>query len=163
MAFDAGKDYRDDWETPAWLYDELDAEFGFTLDPCATEANAKCRLFFTERTNGLAQPWSPHTVFMNPPYGREIGEWMRKARREADDGATVVCLVPARLDTAWWHETCHRSEVRFRRGRVNFVGGHAALPACSAVVVMRPTDMKRQPKPVGGWLKMSPWAVIRGA
>ena len=144
-----------DWETPPELFAELDKEFGFDLDPCCTPETAKTGLCFTPAEDGLAQPWAPHTVYMNPPYGREIKLWMKKAREEADKGATVVCLVPARLDGAWWNETTHRSEVRFRRGRVNFYQGgepgHAAFPGPIAVVVMRPDDKKMAPPAVGEW------------
>lgn len=144
---------RQDWETPAWLFDEFDDEFSFTLDACASETNAKCARCFTQADDALRQRWEG-VVWMNPPYGREIVAFMRKARAEADLGATVVCLVPARVDTKWWNETTHRSEVRFRRGRVNFVGGHAAFPGPIAAVVMRPDDPARNPLPLGGWRRM---------
>lgn len=129
-----------EWETPQDLFEELDAEFGFTLDPCATAENAKCPCYYTQDDNGLAKPWSDHTVFMNPPYGRTIAKWVAKAWREAQGGATVVCLVPARTDTAWWHDFCARGEVRFLRGRLYFRrgDGHTGrAPFPSAVVVFR--------------------------
>lgn len=94
----------------------LDREFGFTLDPCATVENAKCKKFFSQAEDGLKQSWDGEVVFMNPPYGREIGAWMRKAWESAQTGATVVCLVPARTDTNWWHEYAMRGEVRLLRG-----------------------------------------------
>lgn len=89
------------WSTPQAFYDGLDAEFHFTLDPCATEDNHKCAKFYTETDDGLAQDWSGERVFMNPPYGRVIGHWVKKAM---DSNALVVCLVPARTDTRWWHD-----------------------------------------------------------
>src|SRR5947209_19411908 len=92
-----------EWYTPANLYARLDAEFGFTLDPCSTAASAKCIKHFTKDDDGLAQPWSG-TVYMNPPYGKEIGRWVAKAYAASRNGATVVGLIPARTDTAYWHD-----------------------------------------------------------
>ena len=91
---------RQDWETPQFLFDGLNAEFGFDRDVCATPENAKCRKFFTPEDNALVQRWEG-TCWMNPPYGRGIEHWMKKAFESAQDGATVVCLIPARTDTKW--------------------------------------------------------------
>src|SRR4051812_45208607 len=111
---------REDWTTPRSLFLELDAEFEFTLDPCASPTNALCPTFYTAEDDGLAQPWSPHRVFMNPPYGREIPKWVAKAAHEAELGALVICLVPARVETAWFHDHIYgRHEVRFIRGRLS--------------------------------------------
>src|SRR5688572_2906267 len=89
-----------EWPTPQWLFDALNREFEFTLDPASTHENAKCSKHYTQAEDGLAQDWSNEVVFLNPPYGKEIGRWMRKALESADrDGATVVCLVPARSDS----------------------------------------------------------------
>ncbi len=131
------------WETPPELFAELHAEFGFTLDPCCTPATAKCRRFFAEgERDGLAEPWNGHCVFMNPPYGREVYAWTRKARLEADMGATVVGLLPASTDLAWWHDDIvGRAEVRYLRGRVRFLTGgpyRASGFFPSVVVVWRP-------------------------
>ena len=71
---------------------------------------------------------------MNPPYGREIGKWMRKAYESSLYGATVVCLVPARTDTAWWHDYAMKGEVEFVRGRLKFGGSKASAPFPSAIV-----------------------------
>lgn len=142
----------DDWPTPRDLFDALDAEFGFDLDPCASAANAKCTRFFTIEDDGLSRRWHG-SVFMNPPYGRGIGDWIAKAWREAQKGAIVVCLIPARCDTEYWHDyVMQASEVRFIRGRIHFdserqrereasgesVAHNAPFP--SAVVVFRPGD-----------------------
>ena len=89
----------DEWATPLDLFEHLNKQFRFTLDPCSTHENAKCRRHFTRAEDGLIQDWSREVVFMNPPYGREIGHWMRKAYESARLGATVVCLVPARTHT----------------------------------------------------------------
>lgn len=124
------------WATPQWFFDKLDAEFHFELDVCATHENAKCRRYFTEAENGLLQEWEG-TVWMNPPYGREIGEWIQKAYESAQNGATVVCLIPSRTDTAWWHEYCMNGEIRFVRGRLRFGGVEDNAPFPSAVVIFR--------------------------
>jgi site-specific DNA-methyltransferase (adenine-specific) len=128
-----------EWPTPPWLFEALDREFGFDLDPCATADNAKCRRFYTVADNWLLQDWGHSTVFMNPPYGRVIGEWVAKARRSAELGATVVCLLPARTDTRWWHEHVLKADdLRFFRGRLTFEGGQHPAPFPSVVVVFRP-------------------------
>jgi phage N-6-adenine-methyltransferase len=94
----------EEWPTPKDFFLKLNEEFHFTLDPCATVKNAKCDRFFTKADNGLIQDWGSDRVFMNPPYGSVIGDWMAKAYHSSLAGATVVCLVPARTDTAWWHD-----------------------------------------------------------
>jgi phage N-6-adenine-methyltransferase len=130
----------DEWATPQKLFDELDAEFGFTLDVCASDWNYKVANYFTKADNGLAQEWRG-TCWMNPPYGRTIGQWMAKALESAWGGATVVCLVPARTDTAWWWDYAMQGEIRFIRGRIKFVnqdGGGDSAPFPSAVVIFRP-------------------------
>lgn len=131
-----------EWATPRDLFDEYDAEFGFVTDVCAVPENAKCRRYFTPEQDGLAQEWTG-ACWMNPPYGRGIGAWIRKAWESAQAGATVVCLIPSRTDTTWWHEYVMRGEVRFLRGRIYFeptygggTGDRAPFP--SAVVVFRP-------------------------
>jgi site-specific DNA-methyltransferase (adenine-specific) len=127
------------WATPQAFYDGLNAEFGFTLDPCSNGENAKCDRFFTKEDDGLAQDWAPHNVYMNPPYGREIGDWMRKAYEESRKGATVVCLVPARTDTRWFHDYVYgKAELRFVKGRLKFGDAVNSAPFPSMVVVYRP-------------------------
>lgn len=128
---------NDTWETPQALFDELDREFGFTLDPCCCHETAKCEKHYTPQEDGLAQSWAGETVFMNPPYGREIGKWIRKAYEEAQRGAVVVCLIPSRTDTAWWHDYCMKGEVRFLRGRVRFGNSKTGAPFPSAIVIFR--------------------------
>ncbi len=132
----------EDWATPLEFFNLLHAEFDFTLDVCASEWNAKCPKFFTKQQDGLDRPWAPERCWMNPPYGRDIGRWMAKARDEARSGALVVCLVPARTDTTWWHEFIgQRAEVRFVKGRLKFVhqdGRGDPAPFPSAVVIYRP-------------------------
>jgi phage N-6-adenine-methyltransferase len=132
-----------EWSTPQWLFDALDAEFGFTLDPCSTHENAKCHRHFTMEENGLLRDWTDERVFMNPPYGEEIGPWMAKAHGAAThDRATVVCLVPARTDTEWWHSYAMKHEVRLLKGRLKFGECKDPAPFPSAIIVMRPTQFK---------------------
>jgi site-specific DNA-methyltransferase (adenine-specific) len=141
-----------EWETPQALFDSLDGEFHFTLDPCATEQNAKCRKFFTRAVNGLAQSWAGERIFMNPPYGREIAAWTEKALHAVQDerAVIVVGLLPVRSDTAWWHDhvLAGGAEVRFLRGRLTFNSAgrrtrdrdgscRANAPFPSAIVVWR--------------------------
>lgn len=127
-----------EWYTPQDTFDALNAEFSFTLDPCCTHENAKCDMHFTQEDDGLNQDWGSEVVFMNPPYGRTIKDWMRKAYESSLNGATVVCLVPARTDTAWWHDYAMKGEYRLLRGRLKFGGSMTNAPFPSAVVVFRP-------------------------
>jgi phage N-6-adenine-methyltransferase len=136
-------DQSPEWETPQWLFDLLDDEFHFRLDVCATQENAKCKRHFTSEEDGLAQRWKG-VCWMNPPYGHEIGTWMDKARTEADAGATIVCLVPARLDPEWMRTSARRAELRSIPGRLSFSGGGPA-PFPSMVVIMRPSDHRDNP------------------
>jgi phage N-6-adenine-methyltransferase len=128
----------DVWATPQHFFDRLHREFGFSLDCCALPDNAKCPAYFTPEQDGLHLPWRG-VVWMNPPYGREIGKWMQKAHQSSLEGATVVCLVPARTDTAWWHRYAMKAqEIRLVRGRLKFGDGRNSAPFPSAVVIFRP-------------------------
>ena len=128
---------RHDWETPQYLFDGLNAEFGFDLDVCATAATAKCRRFFSLEDDALSKLWAG-VCWMNPPYGRQIEQWMRIAVESALAGALVVCLVPARTDTRWWHQYATRGEIRYLRGRLKFGQAVNSAPFPSAIVVLRP-------------------------
>ena len=125
-----------EWYTPDWLFKELDDEFHFDLDVCATPENAKCERYFSKEQDGLKQEWAG-VCWMNPPYGKEIGLWMKKAYDSAANGNTVVCLVPARTDTSWFHEYAIKGEVRFLRGRVKFGGAKHGAPFPSVVVIFK--------------------------
>ena len=125
-----------EWSTPQDLFDKLNREFYFTLDPCATPENAKCKRYFTREQDGLKQTWDG-VVFMNPPYGRGIVEWLKKAYESAREGATVVCLVPSRTDTRWWWDYCMKGEIRFIKGRLKFGGSKNSAPFPSAVVIFK--------------------------
>tara|TARA_R110000824_G_scaffold9272_2_gene41603 strand:+ start:1968 stop:2444 length:477 start_codon:yes stop_codon:yes gene_type:complete len=128
-----------DWATPQDFYNQLDAEFEFTLDPCASQSSAKCSSFYTADDDGLSKSWEGQTVFMNPPYGRKIGNWIQKAYEEGEKGNTrVVALIPARTDTKYWHNYCMKAtEIRFVKGRLKFGQGDTknSAPFPSAVVV----------------------------
>jgi phage N-6-adenine-methyltransferase len=105
---------RQDWGTPQVFFDKLNARFGFTLDVCASEWNAKCKDYYSE--DALAKPWVG-ICWMNPPYGREIKKWMKKAWESAQAGATIVCLVPSRTGPSWWHEYATKGEIEFLQSR----------------------------------------------
>lgn len=122
---------KDDWETPQALFEELDAEYHFTLDPCASHANAKCLNYYTIEDDGLKQDWSDEVVFCNPPYGRNIGEWVKKCHDESTKAKTIVMLIPARTDTSYFHDYIYGiAEIQFLRGRLKFeIGGVASNPA----------------------------------
>jgi phage N-6-adenine-methyltransferase len=127
-----------EWETPPDLFAKLNAEYCFTLDAAATPENAKCARYFTREQDGLKQEWKG-TVWLNPPYGRVLREWLRKAHRSAERGATVVCLIPARTGTSWWHDLVlpHAETIRLLRGRLKFGGANNSAPFDSAIVVFR--------------------------
>ena len=131
----------DDWWTPQWLFDLLNIEFGFELDVCASPANHKCERYFSREQDGLSQEWIG-VCWMNPPYGRTGGgsiyDWIKKAYESARGGSTIVCLVPARTDTAWWWDFCICGEVRFLKGRIKFENSDNSAPFPSAIVVFRP-------------------------
>ena len=130
---------KDDWETPQDLFDELDDEFHFTLDAASSDFNAKCEKHYTVEDDGLSQSWAGNNVFLNPPYGRNMKDWMRKAYEESQaENTTVVVLVPARTDTAWFHDYVYgKAELRFLRGRLKFGGCENSAPFPSLVVVYR--------------------------
>ena len=128
------------WATPKEWFDYLNLEFDFTLDPCCSHESAKCMKHYTPEENGLAQSWKDERVFMNPPYGREVSLWMKKAYEECRDNmALVVCLVRASVDTDWWHRYAAKaSDIRFPKGRLTFGGAQSAAPFPVAIVIFRP-------------------------
>lgn len=133
----------DDWATPWEFFDKLNDEFKFTLDPCASARNHKTDRYFSRTRNGLTQDWSAERVFMNPPYGRVIHLWIRKAFESAKAGALVVCLIPSRTDTSYWHDYCMKGEIRFIRGRLRFGGSKNSAPFPSAVVIFDPAKLNK--------------------
>jgi phage N-6-adenine-methyltransferase len=130
---------RQTWETPWSFFRALDAEFHFTLDVAASAENTKCARFLSVEENGLGADWGREVCFCNPPYGKKLtGLWIEKAWLAWQSGATVVCLVPARTDTEWFHRYClGQAEVRFIKGRLRFVGAQHAAPFPSMLVIFR--------------------------
>jgi site-specific DNA-methyltransferase (adenine-specific) len=132
-----------DWATPKELFDLLDKEFMFTLDVCASDWNAKHTNFFDEKSDGLTQSWGKNICWMNPPYGKALNDWMRKAYESSISGATVVCLVPAATDTSWWHDYAMRGEIRYLRGRPRFAtpdGAWQQTFSPSVLIIFRPLN-----------------------
>ena len=136
-----------DWETPQEFFDELDKEFHFTLDPCATKKTAKCKKFYTKEDDGLIQDWFGETVFCNPPYGSAIKNWVKKCYQESKNKSTaVVMLIPARTDTIYFHKYIYnQSEIRFIKGRLKFGGkkesGSAPFPSMIVVFNKKIKDL----------------------
>lgn len=133
------------WETPQELFDKYDEIYHFETDVCALSENAKCAKFYTPEMDGLKQEWAG-VCWCNPPYGRQIGKWIKKA---AAANATVVMLLPARTDTKWFHDYCLRyGEIEFLRGRLKFGGFENSAPFPSMIVIFRkqPIQEKRNCK-----------------
>ena len=124
------------WYTPQDFFKKYDDVYKFETDVCATDDNAKCAKYYTEEMDGLSQEWRG-VCWMNPPYGRTISKWMKKAYESSLTGATVVCLVPARTDTNWWHDYAMKGDIEFIRGRLKFGGSKNSAPFPSAVVVFK--------------------------
>ena len=131
-----------EWETPQDFFTKLDERWNFTLDPCCTTETAKCETFYTEEDNGLDKNWQGHRVFMNPPYGRGIHVWIEKAYREGiKKNTVVVCLLPARTDTRWFHEYCMKAQsIKLIKGRLKFGNATAGAPFPSMLVVFNGRD-----------------------
>ena len=122
------------WATPQDLFNELDNEFGFTVDVCALPENAKCKQYYTPEMDGLKQEWTG-VVWCNPPYGRQIGKWVEKAAKST---CRVVMLLPARTDTWWFHDYIYGyAEIRFIKGRLKFGGCNNSAPFPSMICVFR--------------------------
>lgn len=132
------------WETPQDFFDELNKEFDFTLDPCATPETAKCKKYYTKEDDGLSKDWTGERVFCNPPYGSAIKDWVKKCGEENTE--ITVMLIPARTDTKYFHEYIYNKpnvEIRFIKGRLKFVGkqkGSGSAPFPSMVVVFTPPN-----------------------
>lgn len=128
----------DEWATPLEIFNELNNEFNFNLDVCATESNHKCNLFFTQKDDGLSKKWGGYRVFCNPPYSN-ISEWVKKAYYESFTPNTlIVLLIPARTDTKYFQEYIyHRAEIRFIKGRLKFGDSKTSAPFPSMIVIYR--------------------------
>ena len=132
----------DEWSTPQDVFDILDQEFRFTLDPCASESNHKCERYFTKDDDGLSMDWGGERVFCNPPYSK-IADWVRKSYEETRKSGTVVALlIPSRTDTRYFHDYIYnRSEIRFIKGRLRFGESKNSAPFPSMVVIFRSAGM----------------------
>lgn len=137
-----------EWETPQKVYDELNREFDFTLDPSSSEKNHKCDKYFTLSENGLEKSWKGERVFCNPPYGREIVKWIEKGYSEvlSNDCQVVVFLIPARTDTRYFHDYIYNQfEIRFIKGRIKFEKNkisQSSAPFPSMIVIMKRGEVK---------------------
>ncbi len=111
----------DEWETPQDLFDNLDNVFNFTLDPCATNTNYKCNKYYTIKDNGLSKSWAGEMVFVNPPYGNKLKEWVKKCYQESKH-ADIVLLMPARTDTRYQHDYIFKyaKAICYIKGRLKF-------------------------------------------
>lgn len=137
----------DTWTTPLDFYNRLHSEFNFGLDAAALQSSALCNQWYgpdhpdTSRRDALVRDWTKdsagRSIWLNPPYGRTMKNWVKKANLESQRGGVIVCLVPARTDTAWWWDYCIEQEVRFVRGRLKFGKQLSSAPFPSAVVVMK--------------------------
>lgn len=134
-----------EWETPQDVFDYLDKKLGpFTLDVCATPENAKVSKYFTKKDNALIQNWGGHVCWMNPPYGHGLYKWIRKALNESKKPETsVVCLLPAKPDTKYFHELCTKGTIWFVKGRLHFGGAEAPAPFPSMVVIFPSIEKQR--------------------
>lgn len=135
---------NNEWETPIDFFLRLDQEFHFTLDPCCTKETAKCSKYYTKEDNGLLKDWKGEVVYCNPPYGRDLGKWVKKCYEEYHKGATVVMLIPSRTDIAYFHDYIYNkcSEIRFLQGRLYFGGASNTCPFPCMVVVYKKSTFK---------------------
>lgn len=125
------------WSTPQDFFDKYNAIYDFDIDVCASSANAKCDRYFDKELDGLKQKWEG-VCWCNPPYGRQIGDWLKKAYESSMQGATVVCLVPSRTDTKWWHSYAMKGDIEFIKGRLKFGTSKNSAPFPSAIIVFKP-------------------------
>lgn len=123
-----------DWGTPRYVFDAVNRIHNFTLDVAADESNALCESFINAEDDCLSQDWIGDICWMNPPYGRGIVKFMKKAYEQSLLGVKVCCLVPARTDTEWWHEYAMKGDIYFYRGRIKFVGAESSAPFPSSLV-----------------------------
>ena len=138
---------KHDWGTPQYVFDHFDKIYNYGLDAAANKGNAKCEKYITPEQDSLSVDWASEypearSVWLNPPYGRGIGAWMKKCHDQADKGLVVSALVMARTDTRWWHDWCMKANhIWLIKGRIRFVGSDGvpgnSAPAPSALVVWK--------------------------
>jgi phage N-6-adenine-methyltransferase len=144
----------DEWSTPQEFFDGLHREFHFDVDAAASAENAKCSVWYGDKVDALAlENWAtvPSSVWLNPPYSR-VREFVAKAAEQAERGHSVVCLVPSRTDTRWWHEHIWSAdhlpypnvEIRFVKGRLKFGDSNNSAPFPSVVIIFRPPQPERE-------------------
>ena len=124
-------------ETPKYLFDKISSIFNFSLDACALPENAKCESYYTPKDDGLSKPWRGG-VWCNPPYGREISSWVRKAYEESQKeyNSFVLMLLPARTDTKWWWDWVQgKATLFFIKGRVKFGDHNVGAPFPSVLAL----------------------------
>jgi len=124
-------------ETPKYLFDKISSIFNFSLDVCALPENAKCESYYTPEDDGLSKPWRGG-VWCNPPYGREISSWVKKAYEESQKeyNSFVLMLLPARTDTKWWWEYVQgKATLFFIKGRVKFGDHNVGAPFPSVLAL----------------------------
>lgn len=133
------------WTTPRSVFDELDKEFNFTLDTAANDSNAKCSKYFTALDDGLRQDWSNNIVFCNPPYGKQLKDWVRKAYEESlKPNTLVVLLIPARTDTKYFHDfILGKASIRFIKGRLKFGDSKNAAPFPSMIIIYNSKELTK--------------------
>lgn len=125
------------YETPQWLFNKLNSVFNFNLDVCAVPGTAKCNTYYTPEIDSLKQNWKGN-CWCNPPYGREVGIWLKKAYDESvKNNATIVCLIPSRTDTKYEHEIVFKyaKAICFIKGRLKFGHSTNSAPFPSQIIV----------------------------
>jgi site-specific DNA-methyltransferase (adenine-specific) len=143
--------YSNDWETPDWLFNQLNEEFGFDIDVCANEDNYKLKNYFSKQDDCLKQDWKGMTCWMNPPYTSKLQDlFFKKAVEESRKGATVVCLLPSRTDTKRFHKYVwdrntnkpyNNVEIRFLQGRLKFSNSKNSAPFPSMIVIFKKNEI----------------------
>lgn len=127
-----------EWETPQKLFDDLNKQFNFTVDVAASDTNFKVKKYYTEQIDGLSQSWKDEIVWCNPPYGKQIADWVKKASDEVVNNCTTVLLIPARTDVKWFHEYVYnKAEIIFIKGRLKFGNSNTAAPFPNMLVIFR--------------------------
>ena len=129
-----------EWRTPQWIFDYYNDMYYFDIDLCATYANRMCDQYFSIEDDALTKTWRGK-CWLNPPYGRSISKWVKKAYESSKKGALIVCLLPARTDTIWFHEYCIKGEIDFIKGRLRFNNSDSNAPFPSCVVTFRPDKL----------------------
>lgn len=134
------------WTTPKSFFDKVSQEFNFTLDAAAFKTSALCPNYYgpdheqTDRRDALECDWVKDSaggwIWLNPPYGRALPHFIKKAHNEYLRGAKIVILIPSRTGTSYWHDYLVNHEIRFIRGRLKFGNTNTSAPFDSALIIM---------------------------